>query len=52
MKLGRSRMVFKGKMSEMEIGTYVQREPSRPASSHKFRDTKRDKWVGGDFANY
>ncbi len=37
MNLGKSRMIFKGKLQEGEIPTYVQREPSRPSSSHKFR---------------
>jgi hypothetical protein len=38
-------MTFKGRLDEMEIGNYVQREPSRPASSHKFREVMKDKWV-------
>jgi hypothetical protein len=52
MNVGRSRLVFKGGLQENEIATYVQREPSRPASSHKFREVKKDRWVGGrDFIN-
>ena len=44
--------MFHGKLNQMEIANYVQREPSRPASSHKFRDTYKDKWVGkNDFIN-
>ena len=45
-------MIFKGKLSEMEIGTYVGREPSRPPSSHKYREVRKDRWMGGEFANY
>ena len=45
-------MIFQGKLLENEIATYVEREPSRPASSHKFRDTKKDKWIANrDFFN-
>ncbi len=45
-------MTFKGKLDEMEIPNYVQREPSRPSSSHKYREVHKDKWVGKqDFYN-
>lgn len=52
LNLGRSRMIFKGKLSEAQIDNYVHRSPSRPASSHKFREVKKDRWVGQiDFFN-
>ena len=52
MNLGKSRMVFKGKLDEMEIANYVQREPSRPSSSHKFREVHKEKWINKhDFFN-
>ena len=52
MSLGKSRMVFKGRMNDFEIANYVQREPSRPPSSYKFREVQKDKWLGKhDFFN-
>jgi hypothetical protein len=52
LNFGRSRMTFKGKMTELEIPNYVQREPSRPPSSHKFREVQKDRWmVSRDFLN-
>ena len=45
-------MIFKGKLNELEIANYVQREPSRPPSNYKFREVQKDKWVGSrDFLN-
>jgi urease accessory protein UreF len=45
--MGKSRLFFQGKLEENEIPNYVQREPSRPASSHKFRDVHKEKWMAG-----
>jgi hypothetical protein len=45
-------MYFQGKLDELEIPNYVRKEPSRPASSHKFREVNKDKWmVKQDFYN-
>lgn len=42
---GKSRVACEGDMSRFEIKNYVHQTPSRPPSSHKFREVNKDKWM-------
>ncbi len=47
-QLGRSRMVFSGKMKDNEINCYITQSPSTPPTMYKYRDIDKAKWLNKD----